>query len=169
MPNNIAFNRVAQQLQAQVSGVDDSGNSQILKTDSNGRLQVVIPASETVTTRLLSGVTDSIKLSSVLFSETGTTFVVSDSAAILQQDNSEQKTYSFYVYNYGNNTVTCNLQVSPTTVDSYFVDDRSIGEVPVGPNEKYVFFTNEFMKYTQLFYDTGGLTCTFDAYYNAQV
>ena len=169
MPNNITFNRVAEQLQTQINGVDENGVVRQLLTTTGGMLQVTIPTSETITTRALSAAVDSIKISSVLFSETSTTFAgVVDSAAIFAQDTSEQKTYSFYVYNTGTNTVTCKLQVSPTTVDAYYTDDTS-GEVGISPDDKYVFFTNEFMKYTRLFYETSGAACTFEVHYNAQV
>ncbi|KXG74408.1 DUF6385 domain-containing protein [Thermotalea metallivorans] len=119
--------------------------------------------------RPLSGATDSIQLSSRLFTESSTTIAgVTDSGAIFVQETGEQSMYSFYVYNTGSSTITVNLQISPTTASSYFVDDGS-GAKAVAAGEKAVLVAQEFLRYTRLFYETGGATATFAVFYNAHV
>jgi hypothetical protein len=171
MPNNLVFNGTASQLQSQVSGVDSNGTVRAILTDDSGRLDLgtVTVTAEDLDIRPLTAASDSIMLGARLFSESNTTIAgVTDSAAIMQQDTSEQNVYSFYVFNTGENTVTVNLQVSPTTTDSYFVDDTS-GAVGVAAGEKAVLVAAKYLQYTRLFYSTGGATCTFDVYYNAAV
>ncbi|MFA6808807.1 MAG: DUF6385 domain-containing protein, partial [Eubacteriales bacterium] len=119
--------------------------------------------------RALSGATDSILLSSRLFTESYTTVSgVTDSAGILIQNTGEQSEYSFYVFNTGSNTFTVQLQISPVTTESYFVDDISGAEV-LSAGEKITLVAAEYLQYTRLFYDTSGVTCTFEVYYNAHV
>ncbi|MDK2798755.1 MAG: hypothetical protein PWP27_513 [Clostridiales bacterium] len=138
-------------------------------TDSITIYNTVTVTAEDLDIRPLTAASDSIMLGARLFSESNTTIAgVTDSAAIMQQDTSEQNVYSFYVFNTGENTVTVNLQVSPTTTDSYFVDDTS-GAVGVAAGEKAVLVAAKYLQYTRLFYSTGGATCTFDVYYNAAV
>ncbi|MDK2809854.1 MAG: hypothetical protein PWR27_563 [Petroclostridium sp.] len=130
---------------------------------------VVTVTAEDLDIRALSAATDSIKLSSRLFTESYTTVAgVIDSAGIFVQNTGEQSMYSFYVFNTGSNTVTVQLQISPTTTASYFVDDTS-GPVGVAAGQKTTLVAAKFLQYTRLFYETSGVTCTFDVYYNAQV
>jgi hypothetical protein len=119
--------------------------------------------------RALAGDTDSIQLSSRMFTSASTVLSgVNGSSEIFIQDTSEQSMYSFYVYNTGTNTVTVNLQISPTENTNYFVDDG--GEVvSLEGSGKTVLVAKEYLHYTRLAYDTGGATCTFEVYYNAQV
>ncbi|WP_145993159.1 DUF6385 domain-containing protein [Tepidibacter mesophilus] len=119
--------------------------------------------------RDLSGATDSVKVSSYLFTEDSTSIDgVTDAAAILAKDTSEQGIYSYYVTNTGTNSIDLKLQISPTTTDTYFVDDIS-GTVTVAAGQKAVLVAQQYLKYTRLYYDTSGATCTFEAHYNARV
>jgi hypothetical protein len=130
---------------------------------------VVTVTAEDLDIRALSAATDSIKMASRLFTESTTTIEgVTDSAGIFEQNTGEQSMYSFYVYNTGSNTLTVQLQISPTTTDSYFADDPS-GTVAVTSGSKAALVAQRFLQYTRLFYETSGATCTFDVYYNAQV
>jgi hypothetical protein len=246
MPNYLVFNGTAEQLQTQISGVDEAGNSTKILTDSSGSLvigtvtvtaenfdvrplsgttdsvtvfgtvtvtaenfdvrplsgttdsvtvfgtvtvtaenfdvrplsgttdSVTVFGTVTVTAenfdiRNLSGVTDSIQISSRLFTESNTTIRgVADSALVFIQNNEAQSEYTFYVFNSGNNTLTVQLQISPTTTTSYFVNDPG-GPVGIARGSKATLIASRFLKYTGLFYETSGVTCTFEAFYNAQV
>ncbi len=119
--------------------------------------------------RPLSAATDSVRISGRSFTESSTTIdEVTDSAAIFIHNTGEYSLYSFYLYNTGENTVTVQLQISPTTTDSYFMNDIS-GEEGVPTGEKTTLVAAKFLQYTRLFYETSGATCTFDVFYNAQV
>lgn len=171
MPNNLVFNGVADQLQMTINGVDDTGNSKQILTDSDGRLQIstVTVTAENLDIRSLSAATDSIRISGRLLTEDNATFEdVNDATATFIQNTGEYSLYSFYVFNTGSNTLTVQLQVSPTSTDSYFMDDTS-GSVGLGPGDKATLVAAKFLKYTRMYYDTGGVACSFDAHYNAQV
>ncbi|GMQ64319.1 DUF6385 domain-containing protein [Vallitalea maricola] len=152
-------------------------------TDSVTVFGTVTVTAENLDIRDLSGATDSvtvfgtvtvtaeelnIQLGSRLFTESSIELEdVVDSAGILEFNTSEQSMYSFYIFNTGDNTISVNLQISPTTTDSYFMDDRA--QVAISSGEKAVLVAEKFMQYTRLFYETSGAACSFSAYYNSHV
>lgn len=157
MPNMLVFNKVAEQLQTLISGVDSTGQTRKILTDSDGRIQI------------MGTFTANTQLSGRAFTESYTSLsAVTDSAAIFIQNTSEQSLYSFYIFNTGVNTVTVQLQISPTTTYAYFVDDPS-GSIGLGAGQKTTLVTSRFLKYTRLFYETSGAACTFEVYYNAHI
>ena len=138
-------------------------------TDSVTVFGTITVSAENFDIRNLSGATDSIQLSSRLFTQSFTSLVdVTDSAAILIEDTSENSMYSFYVFNTGTNTLTAVLQISPTVTSTFFMDDGD-GPVAISPGGKTTLVNAKYLHYTQLFYETGGAACSFTAYYNAQV
>jgi hypothetical protein len=138
-------------------------------TDFVSVFNTVTVTAENLDIRNLSGITDSIQLSSRLFTETNSAFAgVTNSAGVLVQNTGEKSLYSFYIFNTGANTVTVQLQISPTTVESYYVNDFS-GTVGVPTGGKSVLIADQFLQFTRLFYETSGAACSFDVYYNAQV
>lgn len=171
MPNNLVFNGVAEQLQTLINGVDADGNVRPIRTDSDGQIQLgtVTVTAENFDIRPLSGATDSIQLSSRLLTEDSLAFEdVTVATATFVQNTGEQSEYSFYVFNTGSNTLTVQLQISPISTDSYFMDDPS-GAVGLESGDKVTLVAGRFLKYTRLFYDTGGEACSFNVHYNAQV
>jgi hypothetical protein len=138
-------------------------------TDSVVIKETVTVTAENLDIRPLSGATDSIQLSSRLFTEESASFDdVTAATATFVQNTGEQSEYSFYVFNTGSNTLTVQLQISPINTDSYFMDDPS-GAVALASGDKTVLVAGRYLRYTRLYYDTGGEECSFDVYYNAQV
>ncbi|SKC84209.1 DUF6385 domain-containing protein [Maledivibacter halophilus] len=138
-------------------------------TDSVVIRETVSVTAENFDIRPLSGATDSIQLSSRLLTEDSLAFEdVTVATATFVQNTGEQSEYSFYVFNTGSNTLTVQLQISPISTDSYFMDDPS-GAVGLESGDKVTLVAGRFLKYTRLFYDTGGEACSFNVHYNAQV
>ncbi|NLY43357.1 MAG: hypothetical protein GX066_05190 [Clostridiaceae bacterium] len=132
---------------------------------------IVTVTAEAFDIRPLSAATDSINLSGRLFTESNMALdSVTDSGAIFVQNTSENSMYSFFVYNTGSNTLTVALQISPIDDDEYYLFDGGIeSSVALAPGDKTVLVAEKYLKYTRLFYDTGGEACTFVVYYNAHV
>ena len=76
--------------------------------------------------------------------------------------------YSFYIMNTGAATVSVRLQVSPTTTNSYFVNDNT-AEVTLTQNQAIVLVPGYFLNYTRVqVLGVGSDTSTVVAYINAQ-
>ncbi|MDD3014002.1 MAG: DUF6385 domain-containing protein [Candidatus Gastranaerophilales bacterium] len=152
MPNNLVFNNVADQLLTQIYGYNGSSAVAIL-TDSAGHLAVV----GTFTASIISSfISESDQI--IVGTATDTTFL---------QDTSLQKEYIFYVFNTtAATTLTAWLQISPTTAESYFVDDDSTVYAIAG-NEKKAIVASKYLQYTRLAM-LSSATATTEVYYNAQ-
>lgn len=152
MPNNLVFNNVADQLLTQIYGYNGS-NAVAILTDSAGHLIVV----GTVTANLINSfVSESDQI--LVGVTTDTSFV---------QDTSLQTEYTFYVFNTtAATTMTAWLQVSPTTAESYFVDDLSTFYT-LGGNEKQPIVASKYLQYTRLAMISSA-PATAEVYYNAR-
>lgn len=76
--------------------------------------------------------------------------------------------YSFYVKNTGTATVSVRLQVSPTTAESYYVNDTT-AEVTLTQNQAVVLAPGLFLNYTRLrVLGTSEATVTVEGYFNGQ-
>jgi hypothetical protein len=70
--------------------------------------------------------------------------------------------------NTGTATVSVRLQVSPTTVESYYVNDNT-AEVTLTQNQATVLVPGLFLNYTRLrVLGTSDATVTSQAYFNGQ-
>jgi hypothetical protein len=81
-------------------------------------------------------------------------------------DTSQMKQYSFYVVNTGAATISVQLQVSPTTTETFFVPDKT-AEVALTSNQAAVLVPGYFMNYTRL-QVAAGETASAIAYFNGQ-
>ena len=89
-------------------------------------------------------------------------------AAVLDEDTSQQKEYSFYVSNLSTEaTMSLALQIAPVNSATYYVDDSS--EITLSPLSITVLAALKYLDFTRLSYDTGTYTANFVAYYNAKV
>ncbi len=192
MPNNIVFNNVANQLQTQIYGQEGS-NVRPVQTDASGNLIVTgtvtalvatvtaVVASGTITA-LLSTVTAVVQSGTVTallstvtavalpqFTETSTTVaqIVSQTIPALTADTSAQRMYSFYVANTSAASLTAFLQISPTTAETYFVNDASSAFVLAGA-ARAVLVAQKYLRYTRLMLQAGADTASAIAYYNGQ-
>lgn len=162
MPNNYVFDSIAQDLKTQIFGNTSTGLVQSILTDTNG---AIIIGNTTLTIG-----TASVTVAGVAFTSLNTTISgVSNSAGILAFDSSQQSLYSYYVKNNNStNPITFKLQVSPTTTAAYYTDD-SPTPISVDGGEMAVLVPKYYLNYTRLFYDTGGITATFEAYMDARI
>lgn len=192
MPNNIVFNHVAEELHTQIFG--QNGNDIVpIQTDPAGNLLVagsITALLSTVTaivdsgtiTALLSTVTaivDSGTITALLstvtavtlpiFTEESTTIaeLVNETASALTVETSLQRMYSFYVANTSAATLTAFLQISPTTADTYFLNDAS-GAVGIAGSAQAVLVAQKYMRYTRLMLQAGADTASAVAFYNGQ-
>jgi hypothetical protein len=85
------------------------------------------------------------------FTETSTTIAVGTSTVdALEIDTSTQKVYSFYVANSaGTGIITALLQISPTNVATFYVNDTSTA-LTIAPGVKGVLVAAEFLRFTKL-------------------
>lgn len=126
---------------------------------------------ETVNIRSLSGATDSVSeiLTDRRFTETNIILsAVTGSDAVLSIDTSEYSLYSYYANNLGTSTVTLIIQISPTDVEDYYVNDEATS-VSLTPGSKTVLVPSKYLKYTRVLYDVGADTTTVDLWFNGQV
>lgn len=148
MPNDLVFNNVASDLKTQIYG---SNTSTPVQQDANGNLMVT--------------------MSGNAFTESNLTIAdfISSTVTAMTQNTSQQNMYSFYVTNTSANTATAWLQISPTDVETYFVND-STGKQVVAPSSSLVLVPKYFLKYTRVMLQnsTTATTSAF-VYYNAQV
>jgi len=151
MPNNLVFNQVANQLITQVYGYNGSTQVAVL-TDSAGHLAVVGTFTAVITPDFTS---ESTQI--VVGAATNTAF---------SKDTSLQTEYTFYVFNTtAATTMTAWLQISPTTAESYFVDDPSTVTVFTGIG-KAVLVASRYLQYTRLAM-VSSASATAEVYYNA--
>lgn len=148
-----------------LSGATDS------VTISSGTVTVagtVTVTASSLDIRPLTASTDSFTLGSRTFLEDSTSITgVTGTGVVLMENTGNKSMYSYYITNTGTNTISIKLQISPTTTDTYFVDD--INSVSLAGGSITVLTAVKFMQYTRLYYDTGGAAATAEFYYNAQV
>jgi hypothetical protein len=88
----------------------------------------------------------------------------------LQENASDKNLYSFYVKNNSATaSVSVKLQVSPTSTESYFIDDSSTA-VTLGTGAATVLVPKVYQHYTQLYYTNLDQTATASivAYYDGR-
>ncbi|WHE06583.1 DUF6385 domain-containing protein [Thermoanaerobacterium thermosaccharolyticum] len=118
--------------------------------------------------RPITASTDSVTLGSRTFLEDSTAIAgVTGTGVVLMENTGNKSMYSYYITNTGTNTIAVKLQISPTTTDTYFVDDTT--SINLAGGSITVLTAVKFMQYTRLYYDTGGAAATAEFYYNAQV
>ncbi|MGJ7045009.1 DUF6385 domain-containing protein [Thermoanaerobacterium thermosulfurigenes] len=148
-----------------LSGTTDS------VTISSGTVTVagtVTVTASSLDIRPLTASTDSFTLGSRTFLEDSTNIAgVTGTGVVLMENTGNKSMYSYYITNTGTNTISIKLQISPTTTDTYFVDD--INSISLAGGSITVLTAVKFMQYTRLYYDTGGAAATAEFYYNAQV
>jgi hypothetical protein len=148
MPNNFVFDTVAQDLKTQIFGSSDGVNTVPVHVDAAGNLEM--------------GVSFTSLTASLTAPASGTGIAIT-------LDSSEKSLYSFYAMNSGTSTLTVKLQVSPTTVASYFIDDSST-PVVLAPAGAAVLVPKYYLNYTRLYYtnnDTAN-TASLQAYCDAR-
>lgn len=145
MPNNIVFNNVANQLHTQIFG--SNGNCVFpIKTDSNGRLEVVgtFTAVGTITAITTEKI---VELKADIIN-------VGNPGSILPVETLSLSAYSFFVLNKSTSSFKVKLQISPSDVDTYYIDDIS-GEftISTGSSSKAVLIPRHYLKYTRLWFE----------------
>lgn len=176
MPNNIVFNHVAEELHTQIFG--QNGNDIVpIQTDPAGNLLVAgtLTALMSTVTAIVDSGTITALLSTVtavtlpIFTEESTTIaeIVNETASALTVETSLQRMYSFYVANTSAATLTAFLQISPTTADTYFLNDAS-GAVGIAGSAQAVLVAQKYMRYTRLMLQAGADTASAVAFYNGQ-
>ena len=83
-----------------------------------------------------------------------------------QFDTSQYKDYSFYVVNTGTAAVSVRLQISPTTTETFFVNDNTT-EFSLAQDAQTVLVPGIFLNYTRI-QVAGAQTITAIAYFNGQ-
>lgn len=114
----------------------------------------------TITTIIAGSTFTSDSVTDLEITGTGTLFDDKDISII--------KTASMFIYNEGTNTVTLSLQMSPTTVDSNYIDDPTYTDFTIAGGANKIVTIGLFANYTRLEYDMGDVTGTITAFYNAQ-
>ena len=131
-----------------------------------------LTASDTITVtaedfdiRGLSGATDSVIKAGCLFTEDSNTITGASGTGIaLTIDTSQFSDYSFYIRNNGTDPVDITLQVSPSNVNDYYVDDST--SVNIGADGKKVITPKYYLKHTRIYYDVPSGTADIDVYFN---
>ncbi|MCP2241226.1 DUF6385 domain-containing protein [Thermoanaerobacterium thermosaccharolyticum] len=180
MPNNIVFNPVAEQLKTLIHGMQGTTPTPLLLDSTTGKLLSTVDGSVTVAgtvtaqgtltvtasnldIRPLTASTDSFTLGSRTFLEDSTTIAgVTGTGAVLMENTGDKSMYSYYITNTGTNTITVKLQISPTTTDTYFVDDTT--SINLAGGSITVLTAVKFLQYTR----SKGW-CNADYYYTAIV
>ncbi|OGO78630.1 MAG: hypothetical protein A2Y23_10150 [Clostridiales bacterium GWB2_37_7] len=83
-----------------------------------------------------------------------------------QFDTSQYKDYSFYIVNTGTAAVSVRLQISPTTTQTFFMNDNT-PEISLAQDAQTVLVPGLFLNYTRI-QVTGAQTITAIAYFNGQ-
>ena len=117
-------------------------------------------------TALLSTVT-AVTLPQFSESTTAVAQIVNETVTALTADTSQQRMYSFYVANTSAALLTAFLQISPTTAESYFVNDGSTIYTVAGASQA-VLVAERYLKYTRLMLQAGADTASAIVYFNAQ-
>ena len=149
MPNNFVFDTVAQDLKTQIFGSTDGVNTVPVHVDAAGNLEM--------------GVSFTSLTASLTAPASGTGIAIT-------LDSSEKSLYSFYAMNSGTtSTLTVKLQVSPTTLASYFIDDSST-PVVLAPSAAAVLVPKYYLNYTRLYYTNNDTvnTASLQAYCDAR-
>lgn len=144
MPNNLVFNNIASQLHTQIFGSNGKCIYPV-KTDSEGRLEVVGTFNATGTITAVT--TEKIV-------ELRADIVNAESqGSVLPVETLSLSAYSFFVLNKGSSSFRVKLQIAPSNVDVYYIDDVS-GEITVdaGSSSKVLLVPRHFLKYTRLQY-----------------
>ena len=149
MPNNFAFNMVAQDMKTLIYGLN--GTTPVaIAVDAQGNLDIGVSFTSSNTT-----------VGSIAAGDTGTTLVL---------NSSEKSLYSYYVKNTSTDaTIRVKLQVSPTTTASYYTDDTPTF-VDIACGAAAVIIPKYYLAYTRLYYQNIDATydATFVAYYDAR-
>ena len=140
MPNNIIFNNTASQLKTTIYGSEDIA----LKTDSEGRLEV---------------------LTSSNFTESTSVFTDFAAGATFMQDTSKLTEYSFWIANSSSETLTARIQISPTDTEADFIEDVGT-ELVINGTTTAILVPSRFLKYTRLDIDPSGTSASFTVYFN---
>ncbi len=117
-------------------------------------------------TALLSTVT-AITLPDFSASNTTVAQIVNETVTALSVDTSQQRMYSFYVANTSAASLTAFLQISPTTAESYFINDTSCMFTIAGTSQA-VLVAQRYLRYTRLMLQAGADTASAIVYYNSQ-
>ncbi len=103
------------------------------------------------------------------FTSSSLTISTSDAAltnTAFQFDTSQYKDYSYYIVNTGTAAVSVRIQISPTTTETYFVNDIT-AEVSLAQGAQTVLVPGIFLNYTRI-QVSGAETITAIAYFNGQ-
>lgn len=183
MPNNIIFNDAAENLKSQIYGTTSGGALTPLLVESDGTLNVTATISGTVTVttgtvtitatdfdiRALNATDDSVSIGGYGFTVSTITITTADAALTNTEfdfETSEYRTYSFYIVNTGTETVYARLQVSPTTNETFYMNDKTT-VVTLTQDQKIVLVADYFLQQTRLQLYSAA-TATAVAYFNAQ-
>ncbi|QEK12489.1 hypothetical protein FQB35_09195 [Crassaminicella thermophila] len=106
-----------------------------------------------------------VKIVSNDFTESSSVVVLGADASttVLSIDTSEKNMYSYYIASSG--AATVNIQISPTTADSYFINDATSAVMTA--NSTVVLVPEKFLKYTRLYLQAGSGGATASVYFNA--
>ncbi len=149
MPNNFAFDMVAQDMKTLIYGM--YGTTPVaISVDSQGNLDIGVAYTSS-----------NVTVGNVAAGDTGTTLVL---------NSSEKSLYSYYVKNTSTDaTIRVKLQVSPTTTASYYTDDTPT-YVEIACGSAAVLVPKYYLAYTRLYYENIDATydATLVAYYDAR-
>ncbi len=149
MPNNYAFDMVAQDMKALVYGLN--GTTPVaIAVDSQGNLDIGVAFTSANT-----------QIGGIAAGDTGTALVL---------NSAEKSLYSYYVRNTSTDaSIRVKLQVSPTTAAAYYTDDTPTF-VEIASGNAAVLVPKYYLAYTRLYYENVDAThaATLVAYYDAR-
>ena len=149
MPNNFAFDMVAQDMKTLIYGMN--GTTPVaVAVDAQGNLDIGVAYTSSSTT-----------IGSIAAGDTGAALVL---------NSSEKSLYSYYVRNTSTDaTVRVRLQVAPTTAAAYYVNDTPT-YVDIASGTAAVIVPKYYLAYTRLYYENIDATydATLVAYYDAR-
>ncbi len=149
MPNNFVFDVVAEDLKSLIYGLYNSTTAVALAVDSAGNL--ILQSSYTSDSSSATGI------------------ATDTSSTMLTENTSNKSLYSFYVKNTSSTaSIAVNLQISPTSTTSYFIDDASAVTLAFG--DATVLVPKHYQPYTRLEYTNLSETDTaaVEAYYDGR-
>ncbi|SFB39105.1 DUF6385 domain-containing protein, partial [Clostridium frigidicarnis] len=118
--------------------------------------------------RNLSGATDSVAIIGLLTTSETTVASSITSGGIFPQNTSLTSEFSYFVVNNSADTVTVRLEISPTTVESYFIPDPNQNDTVIAPTDKAIIITSLYSNYMRLFYEATTTPTDFEVYYTAR-
>ena len=161
MPNNLVFNTVASELKTQIYA---QNGTTVAPIQLDAKNNVLVAGTVTVQGGV-SATVNAVSFTTVNITQTTSTGTL----PTLTLDVSQLMNYVYYVKNNDStNSISVRIQVAPTNVDGYFVDDLS-SVTTISESSSAVIAPKYYLNWARLVYSTGGNTANLEAYINARL